>query len=542
MARPGRMRETLLLAVLVCLLPVPCAHADDIDDAAALPADKAVPALEALLDAARKAGDGERLYRVHEVLGEIHMRRGEPYAALEHFEGRLKARGRKPADRIAYAQALLAVAKSNIASGGMGRQIQPFLRDALDTVKDLSLARPVDGKAHEGKLPVPPPLRAALALVVVEAHYLLGDMEAASAALAQAHTGKQPLVGGLPEGFLAPLRDLRARVRYAQRRYADAAQDWLAAGNLLGAAAAFDAARMPEKSMPIYADRIRAAPHDAALIARALAGARFTRAQGTLLGLLDGLEPPAGKAGVPLLLARASLLEDAGRAREALAPLREAAARDEKDERALVDLGRLLVVTGDKADEATWDAAADAYIEAIRRRPASERAALGLQFIARRDFGRLWRVWRNPRVRARCVRVQQAVVAADPEDAVALGDLGNILRVLGRHEESLAAYARAREANPFDPGVESDAGLALSGAGRDADALAAYERSLELDPGHLAGRQNAARAHWLAGRDDAATAHLGAAVRTARAVGRSPGTYRFLLERMWRTRRDPTVR
>ena len=181
-------------------------------------------------------------------------------------------------------------------------------------------------------------------------------------------------------------------------------------------------------------------------------------------------------------------------------------------------------------------------MQALGRAPEDEAAANGLFYIAGRDYALLWKRWRDPQLSGRCVRVQRALVEARPDDALSLSNLGNTLRVLGDMPGALRAYEQAREANPYDPGVRSDQGLALSAAGRQGAALAAYEDSIELDAGHLAGRQNAARSHWLRGEDDAAAVHLGAAIRTARAVSRNPATYRFLLDRVWRTRRDPGLR
>lgn len=513
-------------------------RADEIDDIAAQPADVALPRLEALLEQATAAGDEPRVARLQRVLADIHLRTGAPYAALPHLEARAR-RWKQPGDRVAYAEALVAVARQNMAARSMGRSVTPFLRDAVQAVEGLNLSP----RAAADGLPVlPPALRARLVLVAVETHYLLQEYDEALAALHAAAGGHLDTLGGLPEERRSAVHDLWGRVLYARERYEEAAAAFGRAGNRLAAAAAWDAARLPEKSVPLYAEAIRARPADAALIGRALAGVRFTGAHALLLEGLAGVEVPAGRDGVPLLLARAELLEACGAAKDALPLLRDVAERDETNAEALVTLGRLLIVTGDAESEAVWDEAAGAYTAALERDPAHEGALAGLSFIAGRDFDRLWKAWRDERVVRRCLAVQQAMVEATPDDALAWSNLGNTLRVLGRVEASLAAYARAREANPFDPTVESDAGLALSAAGRADEALKAYLRSLELDPGHLAGRQNAARALWLQGDDEGAARHLGAAAQTARAVGRSPSTYRFLLARAWRTARRPSLR
>lgn len=264
-----------------------------------------------------------------------------------------------------------------------------------------------------------------------------------------------------------------------------------------------------------------------------------------MLDAVAEVEIPAGVAGIPLLRARAELAEGCGRIPEALTWLQDAARRDPEDAAALVAVARLRgiqALSGDAVDEDLLDSSAEAYMAAIGRDGDNEAAAAGLSWLANHDYGRLWRMWRNPRVRERCLRVQEALAQAVPDDAWAWGNLANTLRVLGRTDDALAAYATARAANPYDPSLRSDEGLALSAAGRPAEALAAYEASLELDGGHLAGRQNGARGLYLLGRDAEAAAHLGAAARTARAIGRSPGTYRFLLDRTWRAGRRSDLR
>ncbi len=510
--------SVLIVATWLAALVAPVA-ADEIDDAARLPVPKAIAALEALL--AKAAGDDGAALRIRRHLGAVYVDSGQPYASLSYLEAAADA-SKSDADRLAYAGALLATAKSNIAERRMGRNVNPFLRDALIVAKQIGDADP------QGLL--------ARVLIQIEAHYLLGELEEAVGAWSVLNLEAQP------KAARARVQELIARVRYAQGAWVEAAEAFAQAGNDLGAAAAWDAARQPEKSTPIYARVITANPTASGAMAQAVRGARYTGGHGALLEALADIPVPDGRAGLPLLHARAELLEAGGRAVEALPLLRDAQGRDKRDPRAVLSLARLLIVTAKPGDDEAWDQAADAYIEAIQRAPENRAAATGLSWVADRTYRTLWNAWRDARVTDRCVRVQQALVVATPDDAWAWANLGNTLRVLGRTEEALAAYAKALAANPFEPGVQSDRGLALGAAGRLTDALAAYERSLALDGGHLAGRQNAARSLWLAGKDDAAEAHLGAAVTTARAVGRGPGTYRHLLDRIWRTRQDPRLR
>ena len=515
---------TLLLAAL--LAPGGRAWADEIDDAAALPGDEAAAALEVLLEQA-DAGPARRL-RLERALGDAYLRAGDSNAAVPHLEAVVAAAPQDAQARIIYAEALLAVARAHIAGEALGRNIMPFLRDALDTVAPLSPG--ADPRYDET-------WRARLARVVMEAQYLRQDHDAALAWAQRAD------LGSFPKDIQPALRDLEARVLYARGDLEAAAEAFDRAGNPLGAAAAFDAARKPDRSLPVYARLVAAAPADAALLDRALASARYHKAHGALLAALAEVPVPDGVSGVALLRARAELLEGGGRAADALPLLRDAAARDPSGASALLDLGRLTIVAAaDPLDPDAWDAAADAYIQALEREPEGGAAVDAISWLASKDFGRLWNSWRDPRVTGRCVRVQEALVRVVPDDALAWANLGNTLRVLGRHEEALAAYEQARQANPYDPAVRSDHGLALSAAGRAQDALEAYEDSVRLDTGHTAGGQNAARGFWRLGRDEAAEAYLAAAARTSRAVGVSPGSYRFLLDRIWRTRQAPSVR
>lgn len=482
------------------------------------------------LAAGTVAGEDEPSLAALLSKAEAELAAGETQKALELLE---KAQERFPKDpraRVRSVELLLGIAKTNIASGAMGRNVNPFLRDAVDTAQPLSVGP--DGGLETA-------LRARLVRAVIEARFLLQELDEALDALDRAK------IDSLPAEVRPAIHDLAARVHYAQRSFEKAAAAFEASGNAMAAASAYDAARKPEKSMPLYAAAIRAAPSSTFALDRAMAAVRFHKAHATLLAALEDLSVPEGRDGIPLLRARAELLEGSARIPEALPLLKDAAGRDEADPAPLVALGRLLglqAMAGDAVDEALLDASADAYIAAIQRAPEDEAAAAGLGWLASQDYGRLWKRWRDARITERCLRVQRALTVAVPDDAWAWGNLGNTLRVLGQHAASLAAYAKAREANPYDPAILSDEGLALAGAGRLEDAWKAYEASVALDAGHLAGRQNAARSLYLMGRLDEAAKHLGAAARTSRAIGGRTGTYRFLMDRAWRAGRRSGLR
>lgn len=512
----------LVCAAHVCLFAP--AWADQVDDAAGLPAPEAIPKLESLLEAARERGDEAETVRIHGLLAGLRLAQGETYAALEDLEVLSRLR-KRPLDHVRYAEALVSTARSNMQGGTTAAGVIPYVQDALAALDEES-ARSIADVAVRGRA----------MLTRAEALYFWRKFDESVTVLEALR------LEDYDQATRRRALDLLARANFAAGRFEAAGKAFAAAGNPLGAAAAYDAAKQPAKSVPLHAQAIRQDPGNAALIERALAGVRYTGAHALLLDALADVELPKAAAGVPLLLARADLLEAAGRTAEALDPLRTAAERDPKDPRAPARLGRLILLTGDVEDEQTWDDAAAAYRSALERDPEDDAAAQGLFYIAGRDYGLLWKRWRAGPLRERCLIVQRALADARPDDALALSNLGNTLRVLGDLEGALAAYEKARAANPYDPGVRSDQGLALSAADRPEEALAAYLESVDMDAGHLAGRQNAARALWLQGDDDGAAAHLGAATRTARAVARSPGTYRFLLERSWRTRRDPRLR
>ena len=513
-----------LCVAVAILLATSFVHADEIDDAAKLPADEAVPKLESLLEKAEASEDQAAALRIHAWLAGFRLQEGEPYAALQHLEVLARERG-GAADKITYGEALIAVARGNLQGNSTAAGIVPYCQDALEALKpcanDTSLSDA---------------LRARCLLARGEAYYILRYYDKAVEAFAALDPTR------LATPMADRLLDLLARSQYAAGKYLDAAMTFRALGNDLGAAAAYDAAKRPEKSVPIYARALAARPTDAGLLRRAQQGATFAGGEARLLAALEDIAVPEGRAGVPMLLTKADLLEAVSRTQEALAPLQDAAGRDPADPRASARLGRLILLTGDVESDQTWDDAANAYREALRRDPEFEAASAGLYYIAGRDYKLLWNRWRDPRLRDRCLVVQEALVEALPDDPLAWSNLGNTLRILGRTDDALRAYEKAREANPYDPSIRSDQGLALSAAGQDEAALKAFLDSIELDAGHRAGRQNAARSLWLKGEDEAAAKQLGAAIPSARAVGTSPGTYVFLLGRTWRTTRRPDLR
>jgi serine/threonine protein kinase/tetratricopeptide (TPR) repeat protein len=88
---------------------------------------------------------------------------------------------------------------------------------------------------------------------------------------------------------------------------------------------------------------------------------------------------------------------------------------------------------------------------------------------------------------------------------------GHLLAGLGRHDESIAASARAVELDPLSLLIRGALGDSYFYARRYDEAIALYRETLEMDPTFLAGHTDLARALELAGRHDEAIAEFRAA-------------------------------
>ena len=71
----------------------------------------------------------------------------------------------------------------------------------------------------------------------------------------------------------------------------------------------------------------------------------------------------------------------------------------------------------------------------------------------------------------------------NPRDAGALVNYGNVLNLLGRHDEAVASYDRALAIKP-DAETWNNRGNALQG-NRRIEALASFEKALALEPGNI---------------------------------------------------------
>lgn len=76
------------------------------------------------------------------------------------------------------------------------------------------------------------------------------------------------------------------------------------------------------------------------------------------------------------------------------------------------------------------------------------------------------------------------ILASDPKNARAAGQLANRLYDAGRYAEAVPYYQQALALEPKDVSVSTDLGTALYYAGRPDEALAQLDKSLAIDPSH----------------------------------------------------------
>jgi tetratricopeptide (TPR) repeat protein len=450
--------------------------------------------VDAIPEADREARAGA-FADVQAILARALAREGAWEEAVANFEDALRVRERAD-DRVEYAEALLAIARQALeAPNPSNLSVAPYLVDAVAS------ARKVDD----------PALAARRERVLAEALQWQGDDSAAV------------------EHWRAGLRDLpadaarvgnarMAHALYRLGRFGEAAEAWRQAGDRLGEASAWAAARDGAKAMAVYAELLRERPGDAGVLDHALAAARFANARPALEELLAKLEA-TGPSGARVLRVRGVLREEAGDAAGAAALLTEATRADPAWAQPWVDLGRVRGTAATASDDDRRKGAIDAWLEALRRDPQDDRVKRLVWDQAGIDFAEGTRAGGDDAALRRSLAAQAALVELFPDDAEAAANLGNSLRVAGRPEESVAAYAKALAANPDSASIQSDMGLALSGAGRIPEAVEAFERAVALDPTFTSARQSAARYRWLAGDDDEGEAHLAAAVAAARSAG-----------------------
>ena len=107
-----------------------------------------------------------------------------------------------------------------------------------------------------------------------------------------------------------------------------------------------------------------------------------------------------------------------------------------------------------------------------------------------------------------------AALALQPGNHDALVNYGNVLNLLSRHDEALAAYDRALAIRP-DADTVSNRGNVLQILARHAEALASYDRALALAPRHANALFNRGNALYALARPAEALASYDAALAVA---------------------------
>ncbi len=110
-------------------------------------------------------------------------------------------------------------------------------------------------------------------------------------------------------------------------------------------------------------------------------------------------------------------------------------------------------------------------------------------------------------------RFYRSALAANPRDAAALNNLGNLLRRAGRLEEALAMLDPAIAASDREPFLFHNRGLVLQGLGRAEAALADQVRAIELKADYAEAHAARGAVLTAGGRHEEALASLDHAVR-----------------------------
>ncbi len=518
-----RLPSALLVAALVAaLLGTPrVARADDDPVAAAealLTARDAGRALAAFRALADKPGDEDP--RVQSGLGRALLLTGDAFAALDPLSVAAHKRG-TAADHATFSEALIAVALDRTESpSARGIDASAFLHDAVAEV------------AAGEKAPGAEAVAARLLLAKGRALSMLGRWKEVREALSS---------GAVSSNDEA--RDLLARACYALEDYAAAAGAWEAAGNLRAAAIAWSAANDP-KGLSTYRALLATAPGDRSLLSEAAHWANRTGEAASFdsfLASLSAREAGAPKVASAVEAARGLLMEYAKRPADAAIRYRAALALGDDEVETKVALARAALAVSPDAPAALSEAAA-LLLDVLKASPKNPAAKIGLVWIGAKDAEAAPAAWPDRTRLARAVVIFKALSDADPEDAVGWSQLALALRLSGDLSGAIAAYDKAVLANPLDSSIANDRGLAVLATGDSEAAIAAFSAAVAVDPRDTSPRQNVARLLWLAGRDDEAEAHLFAAARSARETQGKPLLYRFLIDRVWRSRTRPEIR
>jgi len=113
------------------------------------------------------------------------------------------------------------------------------------------------------------------------------------------------------------------------------------------------------------------------------------------------------------------------------------------------------------------------------------RRVLAAQPTNRIAWGNLGVVYRKAKKPDMAVACYMRALEGDEDNAGVLGNLGNAYKDLERFDESLAAHQRAIALDPMSVGLLHNYGVALSEGGMPVEARRVFDRVLEMDPDHV---------------------------------------------------------
>ncbi len=116
---------------------------------------------------------------------------------------------------------------------------------------------------------------------------------------------------------------------------------------------------------------------------------------------------------------------------------------------------------------------------------ADYRRVLAVQPTNRTAWGNLGVVYRKAKRPEMSVACYMRALEGDENNAGVQGNLGNAYKDLERFEESWAAHQRAIALDPMSTGLLHNYGVALSEGGMPVEARRVFDRVLEMDEGHV---------------------------------------------------------
>ena len=112
----------------------------------------------------------------------------------------------------------------------------------------------------------------------------------------------------------------------------------------------------------------------------------------------------------------------------------------------------------------------------------------------------LARIYKGTAMLNEAVEEGRRAVAAAPDDATTMMELGLLLRDIDRRAEAVDVLREAMQKNPLDPRIPFNLGLTLEEAGRAAEARQAFERFVALAPSRYDAQITEARRRLAAPR------------------------------------------